>query len=120
MDYHSEAGTNLIEKWYLSQSAGVQADFDRTLKDLSIAPDWHGMKEFKSLGRKGLCEIRFKTKGVQYRPLGTFGPEEQTFTIWVGCFKKMQIYDPPNAIDLAFDRISLYRQKRGTLRERII
>jgi hypothetical protein len=47
-------------------------------------PDWRGMKEFKALGMEGLCEIRFKTDNVQYRPTGSFGPGDQTFTIWIG------------------------------------
>jgi hypothetical protein len=39
MDYCSEAGNNLIEEWYLDQSENVQADFDATLKNLSITPE---------------------------------------------------------------------------------
>lgn len=72
------------------------------------------------LGRHGLGEIRFKTANVQYRPIGSFGPGERTFTIWVGCSKKQKIYDPPNAIDLALRRKNLYTQGRGSLHERLV
>jgi hypothetical protein len=125
MDYYSEAGNNLIEEWYLDQSENVQADFDTTLKNLSIAPDWRGMKEFKSLKMDGLCEILFKTDGVQYRPTGSFGPGAQTFTIWIGCSKKQNVYNPPDAFEKAKKRKRDYynkqkSQQKGTLRERIV
>lgn len=125
MDYCSEAGNNLIEEWYRDQSEDVQADFDLTLKNLSIAPDWRGMKEFKSLGVEGMCEIRFTTKNVQYRPAGSFGPGDHVFTIWIGCTKKQRIYNPPDAFEKALKRKRDFynknrNQQRGTLRERII
>ncbi|HCC57738.1 MAG TPA: hypothetical protein DEQ47_10840 [Solibacterales bacterium] len=54
MDYCSEAGNDLIEEWYLRQPAAVQADFDVTLKNLSIAEDWRGLTSFKTLARWSL------------------------------------------------------------------
>ena len=120
MDYCSEAGNNLIEERHEDQKAEVQAEFDTVLKFLQITQDWHGMKEFTSLNKKGLCEIRFKVGNVQYRPTGSFGPGSKTFTIWIGCCKKMNIYDPPNAFNRALKRRSLYEQGRATIRERSI
>jgi hypothetical protein len=125
MDYCSEAGNNLIEEWYRDQSENVQADFDVTLKNLSITREWRGLREFKSLSMDGLCEIRFKTDGVQYRPTESFGPGDQTFTIWIGCSKKQNIYRPPDAFEKAKKRKRDYynkqkSQQKGTLRERII
>ncbi len=72
------------------------------------------------LGRHGLGEIRFKSGNVQYRPVGSFGPGERMFTLWVGCKKKQNIYDPPDAFDLALKRRRLYAQGRGSLREHIV
>ena len=119
-DYCSEAGNNLIEEWYLSQREDVQADFDTTLKTLSIFDDWRELKEFKMLGRQGLGEIRFKTANVQYRPIGSFGPGERSFTLWVGCKKKQNIYDPLDIFDLVLRRQSLYERGKVCLRERVI
>lgn len=119
MDYHSEAGNNLIEAWYLDLPVEAQADFDRTLKTLSITADWKGLKEFKHLGRDGLCEILFKTNGVQYRPAGSFDGE-RTFVIWVGCQKKQKVFDPPDAFVLALKRRSLYKQGKVNLSERTV
>jgi len=119
-DYHSPAGNNLIEEWYLGIPVMAQADFDVTLKLLSITADWHGLQEFKALGRKGLCEIRFKSGGVQYRPCGFFGPGERAFSIYVGCYKKQRIYEPPDAFDLAIKRRGLVKRGEATVHERII
>jgi Phage derived protein Gp49-like (DUF891) len=119
-DFHSEANNNLIEEWYKARDAQVRADFDTTLKNLSIASDWRGMKEFKHLGRKGLCEIRFKTANVQYRVAGFFGPGERTFSLFVGAVKKQKVYDPPDAFDRAIKRRDGLKQGKGSLRERII
>lgn len=119
MDYCSEAGNNLIEEWYEDQDPAVQADFDTVLKTLSMAQSWHGMQEFKALG-DGLYELRFKTGRVQYRPAGSFGPGRMVFTIWIGCCKKMNIYDPPDAFERAKKRRSLHQQGKGSLCERTI
>ena len=120
MDFHSEAGNSLIEEWYSKLDAQAKADFDTTLKNLSISPDWRGMKEFKHLGRKGLCEIRFKTANVQYRAAGFFGPGSHTFSILVGAKKKQRVYDPHDAFDLALKRRDGLKQGKGSLRERIL
>src|SRR5450759_4293179 len=120
MEFHSEVGNNLIEEWYSTLSPSAQADFDTTLKNLSIAPDWRGMKEFKHLGRKGLCEIRFRTANVQYRPAGFFGPGEHTFSIYVGAKKKQRVYDPPDALELAIKRRDGLKQGKGSLRDRVL
>jgi len=60
MDYCSPAGNKLIEEWYLDIPPEAQAEFDVTLKSLSIRENWRGLSEFDNLGRNGLCEIRFK------------------------------------------------------------
>lgn len=97
----------------------VQAEFDVTLKYLSITEDWRGLTSFKPL-RDGLFEIRFTSAKVQYRPAGIYGPGVRTFTILIGCKKKMKTYDPPDAFITAKHRRKLLEQGRATLRERII
>ncbi len=119
MDYCSPAGNNLIEDWYLDLPDEAQAEFDVTIKTLSISADWRGMAEFESLGRDGLCEIRFKAGKVQYRPAGFFGPGAKCFSIYVGCFKKGKVYKPPDAFDLAIKRKGKVERGEAFLRERI-
>ncbi len=120
MDYYSPAGNNLIEGWYQDLPEEAQAEFDVALKTLSIAEDWKGMSEFKNLGRSGLCEIRFSARKVQYRPAGFFGPGVRCFSIYVGCYKKGKVYNPPDAFDLAIKRRGNVLRGEGSLRERFI
>jgi hypothetical protein len=118
-DYCSPAGNNLIE-WYQDLPDEAQAEFDVTLKTLSITEDWRGLSEFDSLGRDGLCEIRFKAAKIQYRPAGFFGPGIKSFSIYVGCSKKGNIYTPPDAFDLAIKRRGKVQRREAFLRERFI
>ena len=120
MDYCSPMGNNLIEEWYLDLPEEAQADFDVVLKTLSVTDNWRGMSEFKSLGRDRLCEIRFKAGKVQYRPAGFFGPGAKCFSIYVGCYKKGNVYTPPDAFDLAIKRREKVTRGEASLRERII
>ncbi len=124
LDYCSAAGNNLIEEWYQKVlDATAQAEFDVVLKMLSVTDDWRGLSEFESLGREGLCTIRFKagkSGKIQYRPVGFFGPGERTFSIYVGCSKKGNIYTPPDAFDLALKRRGKVERKEAFLRERTI
>jgi|SRR5271157_3501079 len=119
-DYCSPAGNNLIEEWYLALPVAAQAEFDVTLKTLSIADDWHGMWEFEHLGRDGLCEIRFKSGNVQYRPAGFFGPGYRVFSIYVGCYKKGRVYHPPDAFDLAATRKGKVLRREASLSDRTV
>jgi len=120
LDYCSPGGNNLIEEWYFGLPEEAQAEFDVTLKTLSIVEDWRGLSEFKHLGRDGLCEIRFKSANVQYRPAGFFGPGRRVFTIYVGSSKKGRIYEPPDAFDLARRRRGMVERREASLRERIV
>lgn len=120
MDYYSPAGNNLIEEWYQDLSPNAKADFDTTLKTLSITSDWRDLREFKMLGQHGLGEIRFKSDNVQYRPAGYFGPGERTFSLYIGCKKKQKVYEPPDCFGLAEKRKSKLGRGEGELRERIL
>jgi hypothetical protein len=122
MAYISEAGTNLILKWYESLDEDAQADFDITLNILAGTQDWRGLKQFKILSGKyvNLGEIRFVTNKVQYRPVGYFGPNTRQFTLLIGCSKKGRVYKPPDAFDTALKRLSLFRQGRGSIHEHSI
>lgn len=119
MDYCSPAGNNLIQEWYENLPPQARADFDTTLKTLSITLNWRDLQQFKSL-KKGLGEIRFKSAGIQYRPAGYFGPGTRTFTIYVGCHKKQNIYVPPDAFNLAAKRKAKIEAGEGSLRERSV
>ncbi len=119
-DYCSPAGNNLIEEWYADQGAEVQAVFDATLNNLAGLRSWHDRSDFSMLhGRHaGLGEIRFKVANVQYRPVGFFGQERNTFVLLICASKKQRIYKPPDAFDLAVTRKKLLDQNAARFEER--
>jgi hypothetical protein len=121
-DYCSEAGNNVIERWYHDQSVEVQADFDVTLAMLAGFRDWRNLTEFKMLAGKhtGMGEIRFRSERVQYRPVGTFGLGSSKFLLLIGACKKGNVYKPPDAFDLAFQRKKLFFAGKGSMRERYL
>jgi len=112
--------TTSSKEWYLDLPEEAQAEFDVTLKTLSIAEDWRGMSEFEHLGLNGLCTVRFKAGKVQYRPAGYFGPGEKCFSIYVGCRKKGNVYTPPNAFDLAAKNKGRVERGEASLIERTV
>ncbi|WP_292938322.1 type II toxin-antitoxin system RelE/ParE family toxin [Noviherbaspirillum sp.] len=66
--------------------------------------DWHEPQAKKLTGAKDVYEIRFKADGIQYRPLGYFGPGPNDFTILVWAYKKQNVYTPAEAIKTAGTR----------------
>jgi hypothetical protein len=54
--------------------------------------------------RNGISEIRFKSRRVQQRPLGYFGPERKEFTFLFPAIEKGGQFIPKNAVERAEDR----------------
>lgn len=52
----------------------------------------------------GISEIRFKSRKVQQRPLGYFGPERKDFTFLYPATEKDDQFVPKDAIERARDR----------------
>ena len=105
--FHTALGEPVFKRWYDSQNASVRASLDATLEFLETRPnnEWK-RPEFASLsGHKGIFEIRFKARGVQFRPLGCFGPTRQSFTLLVGASKKEDVWEPRAAILTATARM---------------
>jgi hypothetical protein len=108
--YTKPSGRDVIEDWYLKQSATVRAEFDETIRDLAQRPrsGWarptfdllHG-KPYKGLG-----EVRFSADRVEWRPLGFFGPHAAQFTLLIGASKKGKIWSPHDARETAARRMA--------------
>lgn len=93
-----------ITEWCGELDIDAQAEFDNLLIELAATPraSW-GMPDFKPLGA-GIFELRFKSGGKQYRPLGYDGPDRNQFTILIGAYKKMQRWTPTDARNTAVKR----------------
>jgi hypothetical protein len=68
-------GRNLVEDWLADQPADVRAQFFNIITALRDQPrDGWTRPDYGVLRRegRGLGEIRFKIRNVQYRPIGCF------------------------------------------------
>jgi hypothetical protein len=84
---------------------------------------WKVPQDFKPL-QSGLTELRFRSCGVQLRLIGFMWPHKaeddllSNYTILLGCSHKQQIYDPPNALATAEQRMANLRHHRsGSIHE---
>lgn len=118
-DYLLPSGNNPIEEWLDDEGPSVEADFDASLKYLSITKVW-SYPEYKPLG-SGLGEIRFKTNKVQYRVVGCHGKKGGgLFVLLIGCSHKEGVYQPPNALDTAARRRAEYDLNTTRVEERLL
>jgi hypothetical protein len=102
--YVSEDGTDEIRTWYEAQSKRLQQKFlDRMLALRGLPPEEWTLPLFRWLrgDGQGLGEIRFKSDGVQQRPLGFRGPEADLFTLLYPAREKKDRFMPKNAIAIA-------------------
>jgi hypothetical protein len=115
-DEHGDA----IDTWYAQQPEALQAKFDTRLRYLRAQPPANWCPPyFKLLERecKGLGEIRFEYKNVQYRPLGFFSGSME-FTLLLVTTKKGSTFVPRNACEVSLRRASAVRSnKQGFSRE---
>ena len=104
-------GRTVIDDWCVDQSAGVRAAFDTALKYLRDQPHANWVRPFIGTLRKecvGLVEVRFKTQGVQQRPIGFYGPgPRHHFTIVAFAIEKDGEFIPPNVCVTALKRKKL-------------
>jgi hypothetical protein len=112
--FKSSSGTNKIRKWLNALPEDDQAKIDATIKQLEIEKKLEDPPVKKLTGYKYLFEIKIKSGGVQYRPIGYYGPNRKEFTILIGVIKKERKLKPTNAYATACDRIKLIdKDKEG-------
>ena len=101
--YESPTGSQALQKCIDELDAAVKQHFKVRVKYLSNTGirDWKEPQAKKLKGVTGIYEIKFKANGVQHRPLGFFGPNDDEFTILVWATHKQDIYDPNDAISTA-------------------
>jgi hypothetical protein len=65
----------------------------------------------------GISEIRFKSRKVQQRPLGYFGPGIKEFTFLLPATEKGGKFIPKNAVERAEDRKKIIEKNPGRSNE---
>ena len=87
-DFLDGRGHNVIHEWINSLPAGAQAKLDSILLILQAAKIWPPQYVSSLRGYRDIFELRIGFSGVQYRPLGCYGPRPKEFTILIGTVEK--------------------------------
>lgn len=78
---------NDILSWTLGLPKKAQAKIDAVIITLQSYPVWPA-QYVSGIGRPGILELRCGCSGVQYRPLGCYGPAHREFTVLIGTIEK--------------------------------
>jgi len=78
---------NEILTWTQSLPKKAQAKIDTLILTLSGSPIWPP-QYISDCGFPDIWEIRAGNSGVQYRPLGFYGPKSKEFTLVIGTIEK--------------------------------
>jgi hypothetical protein len=87
-DFRQERGVNTIREWLDKLPRKAAAKINTRLLFMRANPVWPEQYVSSLVGWPDLVEIRVVHAGVQYRPLGFYGPERREFTIVLGCVEK--------------------------------
>jgi hypothetical protein len=89
-DFLDGRGTNVIRAWTVALPPVAQAKLDMIILVLQAANIWPWPAQYISTlrGYEGILELRVGSSGVQYRPLGCYGPGRREFTILIGSVEK--------------------------------
>lgn len=116
--YVSPSGAEEIRLWYEGQSRQVQDKFYSRLRTLAQL-DWHDWRLPLFRALHGEClplgELRFKVRGVQYRPLGYRG-SGNTFTLVFCAMEKSNKFVPRTACADGLARKALIDNGRAITR----
>ncbi|SRR5258708_6024256 len=87
-DYVDDHDNNVIRAWIDSLPPKAQARIDAIIAYLQITEVWPGQYISDRKDCDKVYELRIASGGVQYRPLGFYGPQRREFTILMGAVEK--------------------------------
>lgn len=87
-DFLDGRGLNVIRVWVGSLPPAAQAKIDTIIMLLQVQKIWPPQYVSALRGYAGIYELRAGSSGVQYRPLGCYGPGRKEFTILIGTVEK--------------------------------
>lgn len=100
-DLLNDAGENVIRVWLNEQNLKARLKINELLRNLSVTPLLRPPLVKKIKGHEDVFELRVNQGGVQYRPLGGYGPEHRDFTLVLGAIEHNDNIRPPNAFATA-------------------
>jgi hypothetical protein len=87
-DFRDGRGLNVIREWVCTLPPAAQAKIDTIILLLQVRKVWPPQYVSALRGYSGIFELRAGSSGVQYRPLGCYGPSRKEFTILIGTVEK--------------------------------
>jgi hypothetical protein len=87
-DYVGADGNNEIRAWIDSLPIAAQVKIDTIIRHLEAKVIWPPQYVSDRKDCAEIYELRIVSSGVQYRPLGYFGPQRREFTILLGAVEK--------------------------------
>ena len=111
-DYLEADGSNDIRAWIDSLPIKAQVKIDVRIRFLEATPTWPPQYISALVGCDGIYELRVVSGGVQYRPLGFYGPARREFTLLKGAIEKGGKLEPRDACVVAQARMVIVNGNR--------
>ncbi len=107
MEFVTSGGRGAIAEWYEGLGIEAQEEFHARLKRLANLRRHLWVRPLYAPVKDGIGKIRFKGEGIQYRPLGWFGPKEGQFTLLFPAEERNSRFNPDDALKQAIQRRKL-------------
>jgi hypothetical protein len=106
---------NVIKAWLSSLPPKAKAKINARLRHLAVAQQWprHWVKKIH--GYEYIYELRVVLFGIQYRPLGCYGPRKDEFTFVIGAIEQGDRITPPDAFRIAVARCADVLSERSAV-----
>jgi len=114
-DYLTERGENVIRQWLDSLPKQARVKIDYRVLLLQGIDRWPEQYVSALRGCDDIYELRIVANGVQYRPLGCYGPARGEFTLLLGAIEKGKKL-PRSTCETASQRRVIVLANRGRSR----
>jgi hypothetical protein len=111
-DYRDGRGTNIVHEWIVALPFAAQAKIDSILLILQTMKIWPAQYVSALTGYQYIYELRIVSSGVQYRPLGCYGPDKGEFTVLLGSIEKSGKL-PKSDCKTAIERRKVILEQKG-------
>ena len=114
MNFKNQRGENEIHEWARKQGPLLRAHLNAlVLKLAALDRQLTRADQVGLLRKKGPChghgfiELTIRVKGVEYRPIGWYGPDRHQITLLVGAIEKGGDFEPRNVCVTALNHKNL-------------
>ncbi|MBI3967131.1 MAG: type II toxin-antitoxin system RelE/ParE family toxin [Chloroflexi bacterium] len=113
-DFYDARQRNRIHEWLDGLPRRAKARIQNLIVRLEVTEQWEPQYVSALKGEcKGLIELRITVNGVQYRPIGCYGPDRHEFTLLVGTVEKGSRLEPRDACAIAHERWAMIKENRS-------